>query len=48
MIEGRNFFDQPIKTDLKTYGKIRRINVKVMIMQLDFYQIIPISKNIMN
>ena len=26
MIDGRNFFDQPIKNDLKTYDKIRKIS----------------------
>ena len=25
MIDGRNFFDQPIKNDLKTYDDIRKI-----------------------
>ena len=25
MINGRNFFDQPIKNDLKTYNNIRKI-----------------------
>ena len=25
MIDGRNFFDQPIKNDLKTYDNIRKI-----------------------
>ena len=25
MIDGRNFFDQPIKNYLKTYDKIRKI-----------------------
>ena len=25
MIDGRNFFNQPIKNDLKTYGNIRKI-----------------------
>ena len=25
MIDGRNFYDQPIKNDLKTYGNIRKI-----------------------
>ena len=25
MIDGRNFFDQPIKNDLKTYHNIRKI-----------------------
>ena len=25
MINGRNFFDHPIKNDLKTYDKIRKI-----------------------
>ena len=26
MIDGRNFFDQPIKNDLKTYDNIRKID----------------------
>ena len=26
MIDGRNFFDQPIKNDFKTYDKIRKIS----------------------
>ena len=25
MIDGRNFFDQPIKSDLKTYDNIKKI-----------------------
>ena len=25
MIDGRNFFDQPIKNDIKTYENIRKI-----------------------
>ena len=25
MIDGRNFFDQPVKNDLKTYDNIRKI-----------------------
>ena len=25
MIDGKNFFDQPFKSDLKTYGNIRKI-----------------------
>ena len=25
MVDGRNFFDQPIKNDLKTYNNIRKI-----------------------
>ena len=25
MIDGKNFFDQPINSDLKTYENIRRI-----------------------
>ena len=25
MVDGRNFFDQPIKNDLKTYDNIRKI-----------------------
>ena len=37
-IDGRNFFDQPIKYDLKTYDKLGRLQlVKVMITQLDVY-----------
>ena len=37
MINGRNFFDQPIKNDLKTYN-IRKIEqVKLMITQLYVY-----------
>ena len=24
MIHGRNFFDQPVKNDLRTYGNIKR------------------------
>ena len=45
MIDGRNFFNQPIKNDLKTYDNIRKI---VMITQQDVYQIISISKNTIN
>ena len=26
MIDGKNFFDQPINSDLKTYENIRKIN----------------------
>ena len=26
MIDGRNFFDQPIKNDFKTYDNIRKIS----------------------
>ena len=34
MIDGRNFFDQSIKNDLKTYNNTRKIQlVKVMITQ---------------
>ena len=35
MINGRNFFDQPVKKDLKTYGNIRKFQqVKEMTIQL--------------
>ena len=27
MTDGRNFFDQPIKNDLKTYDNIREISI---------------------
>ena len=39
MLDERNFFDQPIKNDLKTYGNTRKVEiVKVMmITQLDVY-----------
>ena len=49
MIDGRNFFDQPIKNDLKTYDNIRKIATG----QGDDYTTrclldIPILKNIIN
>ena len=28
VIDGRNFFDQPIKNDLKTFDKIRKISTE--------------------
>ena len=35
MINGRNFFDQPVKKDLKTYDNIRKFQqVKEMTIQL--------------
>ena len=47
MINGRNFFDQPIKNDLKTYNNTRKIVTgQVMITQQDFYWIISILKNV--
>ena len=42
MINGRKFFDQPIKNDLKTYDNIRKIATG----QSDDYT--PISKNTIN
>ena len=49
MIDGRNFFDQPIKNDLKTHDNIIRLHrIKVTITQLDVYSIILISKNTTN
>ena len=47
MIDGGNLLDQPTKSDLKTYDNIRKI-LKVMITQLDFYEIITISENTTN
>ena len=38
MIDGRNFFDQPIKNNLKKYDTLERLQqVKVMITQQDVY-----------
>ena len=49
MVDGRNFFDQPIKNDLKRMIKLERCQwVKLMITQLNVYKIIPISKTITN
>ena len=46
MIE-KNFFDQPITNDIKTYENIKKLLlVKEMIMQLVVYYIIPTSKRI--
>ena len=28
MIDGKNFFDQPVKKDMRTYGNIRKITVR--------------------
>ena len=33
MIDGRNFFDQPLKNDLKTYDNIQKISIS----QGDYY-----------
>ena len=44
IIDGRSFFDQTVKNDVRiTFEKLQL--VKVMITQLDVYQIIPILKN---
>ena len=38
VIDGRNFFDQPIKNDLKTFDKIRKILTEQgTIILLDVY-----------
>ena len=38
MIDGRTFFDQTIKNDLRIYDKFKKLKqVKVMITQLDIY-----------
>ena len=41
MIDGRNFFEQSIKNDLKKYDNIiaRLQHVKVMITQLDVFRL---------
>ena len=45
MIDERNFFDQPIKIDLKHIITLERLQqVEVMITLQDVYQIISISK----
>ena len=36
MIDGKNFFDQPVKNDKVTYENIRKI-AREMIIQLVFY-----------
>ena len=49
IIDGKNFFDQPIKNDYKHMTTLERLQlVRVMITQLDIYYIIPISKNTIN
>ena len=49
IIDGRNFFSHPIKIDWKTSKNFRILEmVKVMIIQLDIYCIIRISKNTIN
>ena len=46
MIDGRSFFDQPVKSVLRTYDNIWKNKlVKVMITQLGVYYIIHILKN---
>ena len=51
MIDGRNFFDQPIKNDSKIYENIRKIAAiqgnYTIITQMNV-QIIPILKNTLN
>ena len=47
MIDGKNFFEQPVKNDKVTYENIRKVTIdEEMIMQLVVCQTIPISKNI--
>ena len=47
MIDGKNFFDQPINNNFKTYKNIRKMQqVDEMITQLVIHWIIPISKKI--
>ena len=40
MIDGRNFFDQPLKNDLRTHGTLERLRqVKVMMfIRLSLFQ----------
>ena len=49
MIDGKNFFNQPIKNDLKIYDNIK-INLTGQgdDCTTDFYYIIPILKNTVN
>ena len=47
MIDGKNFFEQPVKNDKVTYENIRKVTIdEEMIIQLVVCQTIPISKNI--
>ena len=47
MIDGKDFFDRPVKNDKVTYENMRKIAIgREMIIQLVVYQFIPISKNI--
>ena len=48
LIDGRNFYDQPINDLIKQYDEVRRKyqQDKVMITLQDFYQIMHISKTI--
>ena len=49
MIDGKKFFDQPVKIDKVTYEYIRKITVgqgEEMTIRLLDCQTIPISKNI--
>ena len=47
MIDGKNFFDQPIKNNKVTYENIRKISIgQGETIQLVVYKIIPIQKNI--
>ena len=50
MIDGRNFFDQPFKNDIKTYDNIRKIarGHDDDYTQQDVYQTISISENTIN
>ena len=47
MIDGRHFFDQPMKNDLKTYDNIRKIATSQTdrITQLDVFLDYPCFKN---
>ena len=49
MIDDRNFFDKPIRNNIKTYENIfkKLLQVKEMITRLAFCQIVLISNKIM-
>ena len=48
MIVRKSFFDQTVKTDMRTYDNIKKFQqVKKMITQLVVYWAILIAKNIM-
>ena len=46
MIDGQKLYDQPLKSNLRSYDNIRNIATsQQLIIQLVVYYIIPISEN---